>query len=1342
MKQSGGNQRGTAATTPAKPDLTGAAAALAGYDYQVDVSILAAIRLMLVSKSATRITLEPANQDDLEVDLAPDCPGRVEPRTTLTNGCRLIIQVKRLSGEPWSITDFKALLNHGKKRKPARTHLADPKVRYLLVTSAAAKGVAMDLGVDGFEETADKDKFPTSLIGTLAADAAGRVAIWAGLSEDLLALKLREVMTDLLHVPAIRQPGLLDALRKEAEARMRLGTPGTWTREDLLATVHQHGGHLASSASLEAFVAPSNFDQMEQLLAARNAIIIKGPSGTGKTEAARKLCENARKRNGALELVVVKPTDAPASTRRLVDTGPTLFYIEDPWGQYSLLGGSEAWTEQLPRLLLDYARPDHQYVITTRTDMLTAAEAGEDLKHWWIELDSDSYKYGQLARIYERRLKLLQVDMQDKALTFRRNALNTLTTPLQLSLYFGQLAKGPEPGESDANFLHRLLRLSDREAVAGEVTRYLKELDGEGLASVIWALIVSRGQFDRDQLVAVRRLLRRAQPALGDGFEGVVDRLVAANHLRQPDQTVAFAHPSVREGFEAFIKRNWLRSEDAIRSLIWALTQLTGSFRDWGLETAALVIQAARVLSRQVAGIDQPFEIDESEQDAIDAWLDWGLLEPEAAFPSLLQLASDIGSAKSVPSEVARWLLTGVRRGGEMFLTTWKPPVFEDDWYVRIAADPRTKVIAARFVREGLPFERSTYGPQFAFALDRLAPDLTPAFIDAANTMVGGGFDSNVQAVANGAARDLQAYEATLSAALDDLAAVSLDHATRGAARWRAIDDGELDAGAEEYYRDAHEDDGYASGVFVDAYIEAKRAVGDWRDIRDHRRNTELVWKWAGSVARSGKRVTENEVRALVALARDTDGEHQAWWAAREHWQPSFAGLLQERILDCPREEKLRSELAYTAILKSKSALVAALSALEDPVDRVSLVVDTLRAIDRSDSKARVRRRRALAAKLEVTLAEIIEALPTKRSSARAVGSTALALLETAASSATPDVLATIVPVMLASGSEPSGVITRWLDETQDKDFAVAAVEAALAIGDDTIVERALRHPRADARRAALEGLAPRLPEDLPDSVLALAKDPGSKVRRAVVQVLASRLLPSHRQLLLDLTHDRWSDADQRYDELESLPIAREAVEALDGYSALSDTDCDRLLALAEETRDRLLSACALIIAAAKGSASTREKIWAIACRPVAKRVRFDALEALADAPLVESSIVAQVTPEMVMAMPHIVAIPAVTLVTSHAPVDTAVSMLEQIASANQHRALLLIGALGLEPRDPLAAAHILALLGSDHPAATLLSSAAPLPPNALDDLGPAVLRKHVRAKLGDRIAQPTPVGD
>ena len=43
----------------------GAAAALAGYEYQLNVSVLAALRLLLITKSAARVTLEPANNEDL-----------------------------------------------------------------------------------------------------------------------------------------------------------------------------------------------------------------------------------------------------------------------------------------------------------------------------------------------------------------------------------------------------------------------------------------------------------------------------------------------------------------------------------------------------------------------------------------------------------------------------------------------------------------------------------------------------------------------------------------------------------------------------------------------------------------------------------------------------------------------------------------------------------------------------------------------------------------------------------------------------------------------------------------------------------------------------------------------------------------------------------------------------------------------------------------------------------------------------------------------------------------------------------------------------------------------------
>lgn len=194
----------------------GAAAALAGYDYQLNVSVLAALRLLLIAKSATRITLEPTNEEDLEADLAPAEPGRVVPSTNLVNGYKLVMQVKLRGGEPWSIDDFAGLLEHGARRVPAKRHLDDPDTHYLLVTNADAKGVARDLLVSGFEESPDSQTFPASLGNILLNNPEGRVAIWGGLTQRLIELEIGEILSNLLCVPLPRQLECRERLRQEA----------------------------------------------------------------------------------------------------------------------------------------------------------------------------------------------------------------------------------------------------------------------------------------------------------------------------------------------------------------------------------------------------------------------------------------------------------------------------------------------------------------------------------------------------------------------------------------------------------------------------------------------------------------------------------------------------------------------------------------------------------------------------------------------------------------------------------------------------------------------------------------------------------------------------------------------------------------------------------------------------------------------------------------------------------------------------------------------------------------------------------------------------------------------
>ena len=224
----------------------GAKAALDGFEYQLGVSVLAALRLMLITKSATRITLEPANNEDLEADLEPATPGRVQASANMAEGYKLVVQVKLRNSGPWSIKDFEALLKHGTTRQPARYHLDDPGTRYLLITNADAKGVARSLLVCGLEEWPEERIFPASLSATLPHGPEGRIAMWGVLTERLLDLEVNDILGSLLRVPQSQQAECRARLRDEALRRMRGTSPGVWTREDLLSVIRGCGGYLAS----------------------------------------------------------------------------------------------------------------------------------------------------------------------------------------------------------------------------------------------------------------------------------------------------------------------------------------------------------------------------------------------------------------------------------------------------------------------------------------------------------------------------------------------------------------------------------------------------------------------------------------------------------------------------------------------------------------------------------------------------------------------------------------------------------------------------------------------------------------------------------------------------------------------------------------------------------------------------------------------------------------------------------------------------------------------------------------------------------------------------------------
>ncbi|MEB2027258.1 hypothetical protein VDR74_20655 [Xanthomonas campestris pv. campestris] len=225
--------------------------------------------------------------------------------------------------------------------------------------------------------------------------------------------------------------------------------------------------------------------------------------------------------------------------------------------------------------------------------------------------------------------------------------------------------------------------------------------------------------------------------------------------------------------------------------------------------------------------------------------------------------------------------------------------------------------------------------------------------------------------------------------------------------------------------------------------------------------------------------------------------------------------------------------------------------------------------------------------------------------------------------------------------------------------------------------------------------------------------------------------------MLLRLTCDTWSDADQSYNEPDSFPIAREAVKALAAYAPLSDKISDQLINLATNTTDRALGQECLLVAASHGSSAIRKKIHAMVDSLEGGWLRLDALNALVFADATEPELLAPFTEERIKKLGPALAASAIVLICHHASLEIAVALCERMANSNADRSLAVLGAYFLHDRDPGAAQAILDLLPEGHPARRLFAVEDELlPASVLDGLGDIKRQPWVRGWLSDRIAK------
>jgi hypothetical protein len=406
---------------------------LAGYEYQIDVSVWLALDLVLASKLTHELILEPASDEDIEADLEP---GRVVSKAPLGD-YTLVVQAKLRGGDAWTVANVKALLNHGGvNRKSASERLESPKIRYLLVTSAALNGATKGLKVRQAGAWPNALTMPKSIAKALPANSAGRVAIVGNQDEERIHSDIKRLLTESFRVPFARWKECLRALREEARIRINRGDSGRWRREDLEQVIRDHEGYIASSPELELYVHPTNWTKLHAAMKEHHAALIIGQSGTGKTMATRKLYEELREKIPGLAHVAINL--GPNQLRDDKTPPPVLYDIEDPWGRFDFDPASRPWNDQLARFFA-HATHGRMIIATSRLDVAQDSGALKDVNLWLIGLEAEHYGQKERIEMYRSRVAGLPRELRMIATEAESDVLSKLATPLEIQKFFDAL---------------------------------------------------------------------------------------------------------------------------------------------------------------------------------------------------------------------------------------------------------------------------------------------------------------------------------------------------------------------------------------------------------------------------------------------------------------------------------------------------------------------------------------------------------------------------------------------------------------------------------------------------------------------------------------------------------------------------------------------------------------------------------------------------------------------------------------------------------------------------------------------------------------------------------------
>ncbi|MEF3698227.1 hypothetical protein [Desulfolutivibrio sp.] len=1289
---------------------------LAGYEYQIDVSVWLALDLVLISQSAEELILEPTTQEDLEITLTDSEPGRLVSRLPMP-GYTLIVQAKLRGGDAWTPKTLKTLLEHGSDtRISAANRLKDPNSRYLLVTSASVNGAARQLNRRQPGTWPKPGAMPITIAKGIAHDISGRVAIIASQDAERLRGDINRLLTEGCRVPNALLNACRTKLREDARARIMRAGGGHWKCEELTEVIRKHEGYLASAPELEHYIHPNNWNELRAAMAKNSAALIIGQSGTGKTLATKMLYDELRMELPGLTRVLIR--HGPSQLRDDTTPPPVLYDIEDPWGRFDFDPNSRPWNDQLGSFFAT-ARPDRMILATSRLDVAQESGTLGTVEPWSVRLEAENYGRCERQHLYRSRIDTLPRDLQKLARGSELQVLDKLATPLEIQKFFDAMRTQERGGLKDPQaFVAAAIDHSHQDSIEQTVIEQIEERDDVRAAAIVWALLTANDKFARSLLREIEDHLADMDAAMEKGVSPLVDFFVAARNLRQSEGgIVTYYHPRVEAGIIRTLNNHRQVVRRTLNQLIDHLVSNFGPGVRWGAGAAA------RILARAADQFGVKPSVDAVPK--IDAWLETRLAEGGKNFETHLELAACVGSSASNGAETARFLL---HRPDKSFggMKCWNKQKYNDEWYGARANDPSTKPLLEAFIITILTQDRIGYPQTFADEIARLSSGLTVAFLDAAKKIVHYGYIASHAAVAHGALNDIAGFEEIVDIAVKVLTPTG-EEIRKAAAIHLDITNDVYSYDYAQYI--GENDDGYTAREFLEAYVKHVREQDSWRRIAHHAHVDMLRPYWLRALAdlsRIGVLDSE-ELAGAFEAGYGTRDEDDLWRALSARWDPRYFRTLEARIREGADDVHV-DKAALACLLKHDSKVFPLIVA--DLVERraASRLVEIGRLIVELQ-----RRRHSPDYKKQAAVAEVaMKQLPPPfdeicRAELAIINEESFDLSAPArdilaAISDAGDQVRTLRLQLDASIPMPiEGDVCWALEVSNESKVAVLGIEAAIRHGITGKVEAALDHRFAYVAALALKEVASPLTAPLPERLLGLATHRASPVRRTLVEILKTKPNAAHKNILIKLAGDQWAKDTMFYGHNDHVyPIARTAISALSDIIPLDDRDNDALFAIATDTSDQDVRN-AIFRLLAKSGTTIQKKLFDLAVEPGRPWIRSSAAFALFQAgEQIDQLVIDEISPRLLTTNYEPVACVLAILAGWRGAISAVRAAAEELATNSKRRVLLLLMVWPLTGRDRGVAEEIAAMLPKGHEAVAWALDGTPTKVNdaTIADLG------------------------